>query len=50
VYRYDSAGTLSKAAEYPMGVDSLPHLELSGTAALRVVTGGFEVYRVEAAP
>ncbi|MFH2007380.1 MAG: kelch repeat-containing protein [bacterium] len=50
VYRYDTAGALGWVDQYPMGVYSLPHLELTGSGAIRSVTGGFEVYRVEVTP
>jgi hypothetical protein len=43
-------GVLSRVSTYPMGVPSLPYLELSGEAAIKPAAGGIEVYRVESAP
>jgi len=50
VFRFDTAGVLGSAGMYPMGVNSLPYLELTGTGGLRIADGGFDIYRVEAAP
>jgi len=46
----DTDGALSIVGSYPMGVDALPYLELTGDGALRIADGGLELFRVEALP